>query len=52
MNQLLHYLSMGKYALYVWPAYALALGIFLMHCLSVRRQKRRVNKELRQWFNQ
>ena len=52
MNQFIHWLSMGKYACYVWPCYAVMMMVFLIHCLAIKWQQRRVYKQLQQWFEQ
>lgn len=50
MNQLINWLSMGKYSVYVWPCYGLAIAVFLIHCFAIKWKQRHVHKQLRQWF--
>ncbi|TAL65487.1 MAG: heme exporter protein CcmD [Legionella sp.] len=50
MNQLTQWLAMGGYAAYVWPAYGLVTAVFMFNLYSLKRQKIRTQKQLRQWF--
>ena len=50
MNQLLQHLTMGGYALYVWPAYGLFVFVFLMNFFSLQWKKKQTRRLLQQWF--
>ncbi|WP_145009053.1 heme exporter protein CcmD [Pseudomonas oryzihabitans] len=41
-------LSMGRYGLYVWPAFGLSLAILVGLLLHGRLARRRLERELRQ----
>jgi heme exporter protein D len=43
---------MGGYALYVWPAYGLALGLLVMNFIMVKQQKMSIRRKLQQWFKE
>jgi heme exporter protein D len=48
MNSLQHFLDMGGYAVYVWPAYGLAAVVMIANVvLSLRRLRKRTD-ELRE----
>jgi heme exporter protein D len=51
MNQWVEWLSMGGYFLYVWPAYGLVIATLVLNGYVVKKQKNRVNRLLKQWFN-
>jgi len=40
------YLAMGGYAMYVWPAYAMAALVLVFNLLSAHRRTRQVRKQL------
>ena len=43
-DQIAHFLAMGGYAPYVWPAYGVAtavLGFFIVHSIAASRRARR-----------
>jgi heme exporter protein D len=42
-----HFLAMGGYAAYVWPAYAVFLVVLLADALAPVLRRRRVLRELR-----
>ncbi len=42
-----HFLAMGGYAVYVWPAYAVFLVVLLADALAPVLRRRRVLRELR-----
>lgn len=50
MEQLINWLGMGGYSMYVWPAYALVLGVLLLNFLGIKRQKARTWQKLHLWF--
>lgn len=50
MNLLYQWLTMGKYSIYVWPAYGLVAGTFLINYLLLRRHRRLVMQRLKQQF--
>lgn len=52
MSQLLTWFNMGGYALYVWPAYGLALGLLFMNFVIVKQQKLSIRRKLQQWFKE
>ncbi|MFA6302994.1 MAG: heme exporter protein CcmD [Legionella sp.] len=52
MSQLLTWFNMGGYALYVWPAYGLALGLLVMNFIMVKQQKMSIRRKLQQWFKE
>lgn len=52
MSQLLTWFNMGGYALYVWPAYGLALGLLVMNFIIVKQQKISIRRKLQQWFKE
>jgi len=51
MTTLLHWVSMGGYAPYVWSAYGL-VGLFLvLQLLALRSFKQRSLRQLSRWFD-
>lgn len=52
MQTLIEWLSMGGYASYVWPAYGAVVFVFVIHVISCRWQKRRIESALKTWFKQ
>lgn len=50
MNQFMHWLSMGGYAAYIWPAYGLVSLVLISNLLSIKAQRVRVRKQLLKWF--
>lgn len=44
MNTLSHFLAMGGYAAYVWPAYGVTLGVLLANVLWALRRKKQLLK--------
>lgn len=50
MNSLLHWLSMGDYALFVWPAYGIVITILMLNVAGCRWQKKRIKKSLKTWY--
>jgi heme exporter protein D len=47
MSGLQHFLAMGGYAAYVWPAYAVFLLVLLADWLAPALRRRRLLRELR-----
>jgi heme exporter protein D len=47
MNALQHFLAMGGYAAYVWPAYALFFVVLIADTVAPRLRRHRVLRELR-----
>ena len=47
MNGLQHFLAMGGYAAYVWPAYAVFFIVLIADTVAPRLRRRRVLMELR-----
>lgn len=50
MNQFFHWLSMGGYSVYVWPAYGVVSVVLVMNLLGIKIQKKQTNKKLHAWF--
>jgi heme exporter protein D len=42
-----HFLSMGGYAAYVWPAYAVFFIVLIVDAIAPRLRRQRVLRELR-----
>ncbi len=42
-----HFLAMGGYAAYVWPAYAVFFIVLIIDAIAPRLRRRRVLRELR-----
>ena len=47
MSALQHFLAMGGYAAYVWPAYAVFFIVLIADSLAPALRRRRVLRELR-----
>lgn len=43
-------LAMGKYAMYIWPAYGLVIGVLAMLLVDIKWQQKRTRRKLQQWF--
>lgn len=43
MDSFLHFLKMGGYAVYVWPAYSLVLGILAIQLFLPWKRWRKMN---------
>jgi heme exporter protein D len=50
MSPFFDWLSMGGYSMYVWPAYGLVFGIFVVNFGVVKWQKNRTRQKLQRWF--
>lgn len=50
MSVLLHWFAMNGYAIYIWPAYGLVFFVLVTNLLSIKWQRLRTRKLLRQWF--
>lgn len=50
MNQLVEWLAMGGYSLYVWPAYGLVAVVLVMNILGMKWKKKQTRQKLQQWF--
>lgn len=50
MSQFLHWLAMGGYSIYIWPAYGLLCVVLLMNLLGIKWQQTHTRKKLQQWF--
>ena len=48
MNALSHFLAMGGYAAYVWPAYAVFFAVLIADNVAPRLRRRRILRELRE----
>ncbi|HET7930385.1 MAG TPA: heme exporter protein CcmD [Rhodanobacteraceae bacterium] len=44
---MMHWLAMGGYAAYVWPAYAVFFGVLAWDWLAPALKRRRLTRELR-----
>ncbi|MBD8871899.1 heme exporter protein CcmD [Rhodanobacter sp. DHB23] len=42
-----HFLAMGGYAMYVWPAYAVFFAVLVVDGVAPRLRRRRILRELR-----
>jgi heme exporter protein D len=49
MNTVQAWFNMGGYAGYIWPAYGMVFGVFLLHIVHAKLQKKRVLKQLKRW---
>lgn len=45
-------LSMGGYALYVWPAYGITLFVLSFNLIRALRTRKKIKKSLVSYFNQ
>lgn len=52
MNELMEWLSMGGYSIYVWPAYGLVCFVLVVNLLGIKLQSKRTREVLQQWFKQ
>ncbi|MDI1352853.1 MAG: heme exporter protein CcmD [bacterium] len=50
MNSLLEWLAMGGYSCYVWSAYGVVMGFFVLNIFSIRLQKKRTRQKLQHWY--
>lgn len=50
MNQLMDWIAMGGYSIYVWPAYGLVCVVLVMHLLGIKWQRIRARKKILAWF--
>lgn len=50
MSQFTHWLSMGGYASYVWPAYGLVCLVLIMTLSGIKWQRAQVRKQLQRWL--
>ncbi len=48
MIALSHFLAMGGYAAYVWPAYAVFFAVLVTDNVAPRLRRRRILRELRE----
>ncbi len=46
------FLLMGGYALYVWPAYGVTMGVFLGLFLNSIRMRKKMIKKIHQYYEQ
>jgi heme exporter protein D len=47
MSTLQHFMAMGGYAMYVWPAYAVFFAVLIADSVAPRLRRRRILRELR-----
>jgi heme exporter protein D len=50
MSELMHWLAMGGYSSYVWPAYGLVVVVLLVYLLAIKYQAISLRKKLLRWF--
>ncbi len=50
MNQLYQWLMMGKYSIYVWPAYTIVGVIFFINYIALKKYRRRVIQSLKNQY--
>lgn len=50
MNHILHWLAMGGYARYVWPAYGVMVAVFVLNGVAIHVQRKKTFRQLHQWF--
>lgn len=50
MSQLIEWLNMGGYSMYIWPAYGLVCGVLIINIIEIKWRKKRTLKLLQQWF--
>lgn len=52
MNWLNHFLTMGGYGWYVWPAYCITLFVFGINLFIFSREKKQVRKTIKRYMTQ
>ena len=52
MSTLMQYLTMGKYGLYVWPAYGIAMAVLVINFVGVHIQGKKTKQQLKRWYQQ
>ena len=50
MSNFLTWVTMGKYSLFVWPAYGVVGIVLVMNMLGIRWQRKNTFKRLQHWF--
>lgn len=50
MKQILQWLAMGGYSIYIWPAYGFVCVVLVMNLLGIKRARSNTRKWLQQWF--
>lgn len=50
MNHIMQWLDMGKYSVYVWPAYGIVAIVLLMQVLGIKWQRKKTMNKLKMWF--
>ncbi|KTD59335.1 heme exporter protein CcmD [Legionella santicrucis] len=50
MNQVLEWLTMGGYSIYVWSAYGLVSVVLVMNLLGMKWKRKQTRQKLQQWF--
>ena len=50
MAQLLQWLNMGGYSIYIWPAYGFVCVVLVMNILGIKRERVQTRTKLQQWF--
>lgn len=50
MSQLVDWLAMGGYSIYVWPAYGVVCVVLVMNLLGMKWKKKQTRQKLQQWF--
>lgn len=46
----MQWFGMGGYSVYIWSAYGVALFLLSANLIACFRQKKQVQKKLKQWF--
>jgi len=50
LDNLIHWLSMGGYSIYVWPAYGLVFAMLVVNILGIKTQNSKSRKKLLDWI--
>jgi len=50
MTQVLNWLAMGGYSIYIWPAYGLVCVVLVMNLLGIKWERARTKDRLQRWF--
>ena len=50
MNQLMQWLAMGGYSMYIWPAYGIVSVVLVGNIVGIKWQQKRTRMQLQKWF--
>ncbi len=50
MSQLMQWVQMGGYSIYIWPAYGLVCVVLIMNIVGIQWQRKRTRNILQQWY--